>query len=173
MANGVVHRFLSVRSVHSLQKSSTPGPFTFEVRALGNGPLGPLTLVLYRMRIVAEAVSVGRDLRAHSIKPFERGRPGFAADAGCYGNSMVGRSGVQMCRDSAAEHDSWEHAVKRGRLRRRMKKRGVAEGRGTVVFGSETGECRARWSTGSVGAGERRFMPQRPVEENEVAGRQR
>jgi len=93
------------------------------------------------MRVVAEAVSVGRDLRARSIKPFERGRPGFAADR--YGNSMVGRSGVQRWRDSAAEHDSWEHAVKRGRLRRSRKKRGVAEGRGTVVFGSRTGEYRS------------------------------
>ena len=103
------------------------------------------------MRIVGEAVRVDGDLRAHSIKPFERGRPGFAADAGRYGNSMVGRSGVRRCRDSAAEHDSWERAVKRGRLRRSMKKRGVAEGRGTVVFGSETGEYRARRGTRSVG----------------------
>jgi len=51
-----------------------------------------------------------------SIKPFERGRPGFAADAGCYGDSMMGRSGARMCRDRAAEHRSREHAVKRGRL---------------------------------------------------------
>ena len=113
------------------------------------------------MRIVAEAASVGRDLRAHSIKPFERGRPGFAADAGRYGHSMVGRSGVQMCRDSAAERDSWEHAVKRWRLKRSMKKRGVAEGRGTVVFGSRTGEYLARRGARSVRVGENCFMLRR------------
>ena len=92
------------------------------------------------MRIVAEAVSVGRDFRVHSIKPFERGRPGFAADAGRYGNSMMGRSGARVCRDRAGEQDSWEHAVERGRLRRSMKKKGVAEAQRTVVFGNETDE---------------------------------
>ena len=54
------------------------------------------TLVLYRMRIVAEAVSVGRDLRAHSIKPFERGRP-VCGRRVRYVNSIVGRNSVKVC----------------------------------------------------------------------------
>src|SRR5580700_5037485 len=72
-----------------------------------------------------EYVKAGTVLCARSIKPFERGRP-VCGGRGPYGNSMMGRSGVEV-RHGRASGFTNRHLECRSSLRRKSRLNKVVE----------------------------------------------
>src|SRR5258708_34374150 len=72
-----------------------------------------------------EYVKPGTALCARSIKPFERGRP-VCGGRGPYGNSMMGRSGVEV-RHGRAPGCSTGRLACRSSFRRKSKREKVVE----------------------------------------------
>jgi len=99
-------------------------------------------------------------LCARSIKPFERGRR-FAADAGGYVNSIMGRDGVKLCRGCAMEPSRRRDAFERGLLGKSVAESGVEDTERKDLSGVKAKRCGARGSTRSCRIGEIGFMPPR------------
>ena len=81
-------------------------------------------------------VKLGRMFRARSINPFERGRP-VCGGRGCYANSMVGRSGVEVRGGCAAERKTRHNGPMSWLPERSSSKSAVEEAGGRNLLGGK------------------------------------
>ena len=84
--------------------------------------------------------------------------PGFAADAGGYVNSIVGRNGVKVCRGCARSPGDERHGLKRGLLGESAAESGIEETGRKNLSGLKAERCGVRRSTRSFRIGEICFM---------------
>jgi len=108
-----------------------------------------LTLALYRDAHSGRRVKTGRGVRARSIKPLKRGRPGLRQTRAAMSIQSWEGTGVKVCRGCARSPEDERHGLKRGLLGESAAESGIEETGRKDLSGLKTERCRVRRSTRS------------------------